>query len=78
MGVGGLDPVQALLGASLIGSAIGLVLAPASGQFIDPRGPWGGIMRLSQAHLSMRLSTHLLSGWFGGQGRYLPLKWPIW
>ena len=42
MGVGGLDPVQALLGASLIGSAIGLVLALASGQFIDPRGPWGG------------------------------------
>ena len=38
---GGLDPVQALLGASLIGSAIGLVLALASGQFIDPRGPWG-------------------------------------
>ena len=38
---GGLDPVQALLGASLIGSSIGLVLALASGQFIDPRGPWG-------------------------------------
>jgi drug/metabolite transporter (DMT)-like permease len=47
-GVGGLDPVQALLGASLVGSAIGLVLALASGQFIDPRGPWGGrIMRSS-------------------------------
>jgi drug/metabolite transporter (DMT)-like permease len=40
-GGGGLDRVQALLGAFLVGSAIGLVLALVSGQFIDPRGPWG-------------------------------------
>ena len=40
-GIGGLNPVQALFGASLVGSAISLALALGSGQFIDPRGPWG-------------------------------------
>ena len=40
-GIGGLDPVQALFGASLVGSVISLILALGSGQFIDPRGPWG-------------------------------------
>lgn len=40
-GVGGLGSVQALLGASLVGSAIGLNLALASGQFIDAPGGWG-------------------------------------
>lgn len=41
MGTNGLDPVQVLCGASLIGAVITLPLALASGQFIDPRGPWG-------------------------------------
>lgn len=40
-GLGGLDPVQALCGASVMGAAITLPLALLSGQFIDPRGPWG-------------------------------------
>jgi len=40
-GLGDLDAVQALCGASLLGSVISLPLAVASGQFIDPRGPWG-------------------------------------
>lgn len=37
----GLDPVQVLAGASLVGAALALPLALASGHFIDPRGPWG-------------------------------------
>ena len=40
-GLGDLDPVQALCGASLAGAAISLPLALLTGQFIDPRGPWG-------------------------------------
>ena len=40
-GLGGLDPVQTLCGASLVGTIITLPLALLSGQFIDPRGPWG-------------------------------------
>ncbi len=40
-GTRGLDSVQVLTGASLIGAAIALPLAVATGQFIDPRPPWG-------------------------------------
>ena len=40
-GLGGLDPVQTLCGASLVGMVITLPLALMTGQFIDPRGPWG-------------------------------------
>lgn len=40
-GLGGLGPVQALCGASLLGALISLPLAVIRGQFIDPRGPWG-------------------------------------
>lgn len=40
-GANGLDPVQMLAGASLTGVPIALMLALATGQWIDPRGPWG-------------------------------------
>ena len=39
-GTAGLDPVDALFGALVIGAAITFPLAQASGQFIDPRPPW--------------------------------------
>ncbi|MEM1234814.1 MAG: DMT family transporter [Pseudomonadota bacterium] len=39
-GIAGLDPVQALFGASVLGVAVALPLAVSTGQFIDPRGPW--------------------------------------
>ena len=39
-GIGGMNPVQALFGASVAGSVISVILALSSGQFIDPRGPW--------------------------------------
>lgn len=40
-GLGGLDPVQVLLGASLLAAVLVAPLALATGQFIDPRPPWG-------------------------------------
>lgn len=40
-GTFGLDPIDVLFGASLLGALVALPLALVSGQFIDPRGPWG-------------------------------------
>ncbi len=40
-GTAGLDPIQLLCGASIVGAVIALPLALISGQFIDPRPPWG-------------------------------------
>lgn len=40
-GTAGLDAIQVLFGASLMGAAIALPLALASGQFISPLAPWG-------------------------------------
>ena len=40
-GTAGLGAVQVLHGASLVGAVIALPLAVGSGQFIDPRPPWG-------------------------------------
>ena len=36
----GLDPIQMLTGAALIGAPLAAVLALSTGQWIDPRGPW--------------------------------------
>nr|WP_254899029.1 DMT family transporter [Thalassococcus arenae] len=40
-GTCGLGPVQVLAGASLVGAVLTLPLALLTGQFIDPRAPWG-------------------------------------
>ncbi|MCY4180701.1 MAG: DMT family transporter [Litoreibacter sp.] len=40
-GTAGLDAVQVLLGGSLVGVVVALPLALGSGQWIDPRPPWG-------------------------------------
>ncbi len=40
-GMAGLDPIQLLFGASVIGAAVAFPLAMASGQWIDPRPPYG-------------------------------------
>ncbi|MEQ9258766.1 MAG: DMT family transporter [Roseovarius sp.] len=40
-GTRGLNPVQLLAGAALVGVPISGAMALATGQFIDPRGPWG-------------------------------------
>lgn len=40
-GTAGLDPIQVLWGASIVGSLIAMPLALGSGQWIDPRPPYG-------------------------------------
>jgi drug/metabolite transporter (DMT)-like permease len=40
-GTAGLDPVQAILAATIVAMLVSLPLALASGQWIDPTGPWG-------------------------------------
>jgi drug/metabolite transporter (DMT)-like permease len=40
-GTAGMDSIQVLLGASLVGSIISLPLALATGQWIDPMPPYG-------------------------------------
>ncbi|MEM9969661.1 MAG: DMT family transporter [Pseudomonadota bacterium] len=40
-GTAGLGPVQVLHGASIVGAVLALPVALASGQFIDPRPPYG-------------------------------------
>ncbi len=40
-GTAGLDPIELLLGASLLGAALVLPAALAADQWIDPRPPWG-------------------------------------
>ncbi len=40
-GTYGANPVQVLFGASIIGTLISLPVALVTGQFIDPRPPWG-------------------------------------
>ncbi|WP_233489276.1 DMT family transporter [Rhodovulum sp. 12E13] len=40
-GTGGMDPVQLLFGASVVGALLALPATLATGTWIDPRPPWG-------------------------------------
>ena len=40
-GTAGMDPVEVLLGATLLSAVLTFPLAFGTGQFINPRGPWG-------------------------------------
>lgn len=55
-GTAGLDPVDALFGALVLGSAITFPLAQATGQFIDPRPPWAlpdmALLAVSLVHVT--------------------------
>ncbi|MGX0879139.1 drug/metabolite transporter (DMT)-like permease [Roseovarius sp. MBR-154] len=55
-GTAGLDPIQALTGASIVAALIALPLAVLSGQWIDPRPPWG----LADAALLANAVVHAL------------------
>ncbi len=54
-GTYGASPVQTLYGASVIGLAMALPMAVVSGQFIDPRPPWG----LPDAALALSATIHV-------------------
>ena len=62
LGTGDTDPIQLLCGASVVGAVIALPLAIGSGQWIDPRGPWGApdwaLVLSSLAH-AMVYSTYV-------------------
>ncbi len=78
-GTAGLDPIQVLCGASVVGAVIALPLALASGQFIDPRAPWGAPdLALVPRRSCMRWSMRAMSGWWGARARCLPRRSAIW
>ncbi len=65
-GTYGLDAMQVLCGASLIGVAISLPLALLTGEWINPLGPWGApdwaILGSSIAHVSAYVAYVWLVG----------------
>lgn len=55
-GTAGLDAIQVLWGASVVGTVIALPLALVSGQWIDPRPPYGA----PDLALAVSATTHVL------------------
>lgn len=55
-GTGGTDPVQLLLGASIVGALIAAPAALATGTWIDPRPPWG----MPDAAIAISSTVHAL------------------
>ncbi len=78
-GTRGLDPVQVLTGASVVGLALALPLALATGQWISPLGQWDGakaaLLGLSVIHAVVYAGYVWLVGQagsvFAAQGAYL-------
>ncbi|MCB1333050.1 MAG: DMT family transporter [Roseivivax sp.] len=66
-GTRGLDPVQLLLGATIASMLITLPLAIATGQFIDPRGPWGAPDGAILASAVLHVVAYSLYLWLVGQ-----------
>lgn len=61
-GMAGMDPVQAMFGASLTGLLLCAPLVVASGQWVDPMLPWGraeGALLLSSVLHAMLYSTYV-------------------
>ncbi|MEJ6389617.1 DMT family transporter [Gymnodinialimonas ulvae] len=65
-GTHGLDAMQVLAGASLVGVLISAPLAWVTGEWIDPRGPWGvpdwAILGSSLAHVAAYVTYVWLVG----------------
>ena len=66
-GTRGLDPVQVLCGASLLGIALTLPAALLSGQFIDPRGPWGAPDLAILASSTLHVAAYCAYVWLVGR-----------
>jgi len=66
-GTAGLDPIALVTGASLVGIAVMLPVALVSGQWIDPRAPWG----VAEAALVLSALAHAVvySGYVWMVGR---------
>jgi len=65
-GTMGLGPVQVLTGASLVGAVLTLPMALASGQFIDPRGPWGAPDYALVAASALHVLAYTMYVWLVG------------
>lgn len=66
-GTAGLDPVDALFGALVLGSAITFPLAHATGQFIDPRPPWTLPDKALLAASLVHVTAYCLYVWMVGR-----------
>ncbi|MEX0308853.1 MAG: EamA family transporter, partial [Tateyamaria sp.] len=70
-GTAGLDAIQVLWGASIVGAVIALPLAVLSGQWIDPRPPYGAA-DIAQA-ISATLHVLVYAGYVWLVGRAGPV-----
>lgn len=66
-GTAGLNPVQVLWGASVVGSLIALPLALGSGQWIDPRPPYGAAQLAQVASSVLHVLTYTGYVWLVGR-----------
>jgi drug/metabolite transporter (DMT)-like permease len=66
-GTAGLGPIQLLTGASAMGAVIALPLAVLSGQWIDPRGPWGAPEAAMVATALLHAGAYTTYVWLVGQ-----------
>jgi drug/metabolite transporter (DMT)-like permease len=66
-GIEGLDAIQVLFGASLIGALIALPLAVGSGQFITPFGPWGAAEWALVASSVIHVVVYAIYVWLVGR-----------
>ena len=66
-GTAGLDPVDVLFGASLLGALITLPLALATGQFIDPKLPWQAPELALIASAMIHVTVYCTYVWMVGQ-----------
>lgn len=66
-GTAGLGPVEVLFGASLVGAAITLPMAVATGHFIDPRPPWGAADLAIMASAAINVTVYTLYVWMVGR-----------
>lgn len=66
-GTEGLDPVQVLFGAAIMGAGLAVVPALALGQFIDPRVAWQAPERALVASSLIHVAAYVTYVWLVGQ-----------
>lgn len=67
LGTNGLDPVQVLFGASLVGTVIALPMALTTGQFIDPLSSWGAPAQAIVASSVLHAGAYTAYVWLVGR-----------